>query len=156
MFSVISESEFSALYKEYRARIESALVMEHVAIKKKVSNKKSTAKIEGKAKKHEKSDLPPFQCALLLGRFRELLLNEAFIEPDLDLFVGLLLHEYNTLLIDQPISYRMKPNQLDTVDGIVPLCFHISRDFQTNYDHSTLGEWVTLTAELFFLLDGPG
>lgn len=122
MFSVISEIEFSALYKEYSARIDSALATEHATIarKKKSSKTKSTTKLGSKERKVDKPDLTltSSQGAIWLARFREMLLIEAVSEPDLDLFVGLLLHECNTLLLDQPISYRSNPNQLDTVDGI--------------------------------------
>ena len=123
VFSVISEIEFSALYKEYSARIDSALAAEHAttARKKKSSKAKSTTKLGSKERKGDKPDLTltsSSQGAIWLARFREMLLIEAVSEPDLDLFVGLLLHEFNTLLVDQTISYRSNPNQLDTVDGI--------------------------------------
>eukprot|EP01031_Cornospumella_fuschlensis_P034521 gene34521-41798_t len=73
--------------------------------------------------------------------FRALLLEKKLIESDLDLFIGILIHENNNKILNQTISFGHKKFSKTVV-----------------YSHLEVvtSRWLALSEELFFTLDTPG
>ncbi len=77
---------------------------------------------------------------------RQILLDLNISESDLDLFVGMIIHETNVNFLNTPISYLMKQNGLKHSSLLKP---------SSNLDVCTK-RWIDLCEELFFCLDTPG
>jgi len=77
---------------------------------------------------------------------RQILLDLNISESDLDLFVGMIIHETNVNFLNTPISYLMKQNGLKHSSLLKP---------SSNLEVCTK-RWIDLCEELFFCLDTPG
>jgi hypothetical protein len=79
---------------------------------------------------------------LNLSIFRIILLQKNYVESDLDLFIGIVLHETNLKLMNTTISYMAK----NMGNKLMPT---FSLEVVTR-------RWLELAEELFFSLDTPG
>lgn len=79
---------------------------------------------------------------LNLSIFRVLLMEKSYFEADLDLFIGILIHETNLRLTNTTISYMSK-----AVTGKPIPAFNLE---------VVTRKWLELAEELFFSLDTPG
>ena len=77
---------------------------------------------------------------------RQILLDLNISESDLDLFVGMIIHETNVHFLNTPISYLMRQNGLKHSSLLKP---------SSNLDVCTK-RWIDICEELFFCLDTPG
>ena len=68
---------------------------------------------------------------------RQILLDDSCTESDLDLLIGIVLNETNRIILNSPIGYRYDVSSSSNLD----VCSH---------------KWLSLSEELFFLLDSPG
>jgi hypothetical protein len=88
---------------------------------------------------------------LSLFYMKNFLFSRKYDEADLDLLVGLILHQENKWILDTPLSYHY--NRLSRNDaGLESNQFHPA--------HQSLSlctmEWINSSEELFFSLDNPG
>lgn len=67
---------------------------------------------------------------------RAVVLEKRYLESDLDLFIGIIIHEINTKLLNTTISYGNKRSRLNL--------------------EVVTERWLSLSEELFFSLDTPG
>lgn len=81
--------------------------------------------------------------SLSLAGLRAIVLEKKYLESDLDLFIGILLHETNTRMLNSTISFGNKkayPRSLGS-NGVLEVVTE---------------KWLSLAEELFFCLDTPG
>jgi hypothetical protein len=72
---------------------------------------------------------------------RQLLLERRCVESDLDLLIGMVIHETNRSILNSPINFLARENA--------------GRPNATNLEVCTR-RWISLSEELFFSLDTPG
>lgn len=86
---------------------------------------------------------PKKVVVLPLIYLRSILIDKNYAESDIDLFIGIMLHEINSKLINSPVSFN---NQ--------------KRNSKANPNSAHLqvvtSQWLALSEELFFTLDTPG
>lgn len=112
--STITEEEFSVLYAEWMGQ----------------------SNIETSVHRQRRKN------AVGLFLFRQLLLEKSYVESDLDLFIGIAIHETNMRLVNSSISFESKYNSASRVSGT-------SLEFCTP-------QWLASSEELFFALDIAG
>lgn len=82
-----------------------------------------------------------------LAQMRMLLLDACCAESDLDLFVGMIVHETNVNFLNTPISYLTASSKHPRLPA--------SEQASANLEVCTK-RWIDLSEELFFCLDTPG
>lgn len=76
-----------------------------------------------------------------LFTIRQILLENRCSESDLDLYIGMLIHETNLNLLNVTISYVTKSSSQKQNSSILEICTK---------------KWLSISEELFFCLDTPG
>lgn len=94
---------------------------------------------------------------------RSLIFEKKYAEADLDLFIGIIVHETNTRLLNATISYTNKGSSV-TLQSPQPT-FNVSGTVVPKVTFTALpsynlevvtSKWLELSEELFFLFDTPG
>jgi hypothetical protein len=107
----ITEQEFTALFAEWIGK---------------------SASLTGSSSSRRKHTVGVFSV-------RQLLLERRCVESDLDLLIGMIIHETNRVILNSPIAFSGRESKANTAN--LEVC---SR------------RWMSLSEELFFSLDTPG
>jgi len=96
--------------------------------------------------------------AISVMLLRNLVFEKKYSEADLDLFIGIVVHETNTRLLNATISYTNKSNisplQTSPINANAP---KVTFTALPSYNLEVVTtKWLELSEELFFLFDTPG
>ncbi|RYG67706.1 hypothetical protein EON64_06860, partial [archaeon] len=127
----ITPEEFSVLHQEWTHIFDKPVEQSNSTTKPSLVNSHNQSGAQAGKKKGVVS----------IAVFRALLLEKKLLESDLDLFIGILIHENNNKILNQTISFGHKKFSKTVV-----------------YSHLEVvtSRWLTLSEELFFTLDTPG
>lgn len=132
----ITDEEFSILYAEWMMISETPTSNTTNNPTSKNGHTTSSLSNTSPSKKKGITNVP-------LALFRNIVIEKGYSESDLDLFIGMTIHEANLRLINTTISYLNKK----ATNKLVQNSFSLEVVNQ---------RWISLCEELFFSLDTPG
>lgn len=149
----ITEEEFSILYSEWMNLPFGGLGS---------PRKKPAAHINSM----NLSNSPPPPSIPTLDEFRLLLLEKNINESNLDLFIGIIVHEVNSKILNTTINYKMNNTSVNSMSNsshdhtkmksLNNSLMQNNNDIYNNKLEIVTKKWLLLSEELFFLLDISG
>lgn len=135
----ITEEEFSVLFSEW-------MKPQQVA---NTNSNNSTAAVNNNKKK--------VNNLINVMLLRHLIFEKKYVEADLDLFIGIIVHETNIRLLNSTISYTNKSSLQSPPPTATMTTPKVTFSTFPAYSLEVVtSKWLELSEELFFLFDTPG